>query len=87
MGNLIWRGLHAQRLALNMFWCAFLLWPWGTLPRETVSGFFGRKAETGAPVACWIARAIDWIHPNEPFHCQVTANMERAARVALCYHP
>lgn len=77
----LWNATRAQRLALNMFWCAFLLWPFGTLPRETISGFFGRRSPGGA-----ITRVIDWLHPHEPNHCRETARMERDARIALEYH-
>lgn len=79
------RFMHAQRIALNMLWCAFLLWPWGTWPRETISGFFGRNAVKHR-VAFYIARFIDWLHPQEPNHCGVTAWMEHEARIRLGYH-
>lgn len=82
----IWRATHAQRLAFNMLWCSLLLWPWGTLPRETISGFFGRRALAGSKVARRIAASIDFIHPHEPNHCGETARMEYGARVALEYH-
>jgi hypothetical protein len=82
----VWERLHAQRLALNMFSCAFFLWPWGSLPRETISGFFGRKAQCGSPVARFVARCIDAMHPLEPNHCAATAQMEYDARVCLMYH-
>lgn len=81
----LWRATRAQRLAFNMLWCSLLLWPWGTLPRETISGFFGRNARH-SKLCLRIARAIDWIHPHEPQHCYVTAVMEYNARVALEYH-
>jgi hypothetical protein len=85
MGVVIWRKLHAQRLALNMLWCAFLLWPFGSLPRETISGFFGRKSLEGSRIAALCANFIDRLHPHEPRHCNVTAGMEYEARVALQY--
>ena len=86
MVRAILRATHAQRLALNMLWCAFLLWPFGTLPRETISGFFGRCARSGSATAHRIAVLIDWMHPHEPHHCAETARMERDARIALEYH-
>lgn len=82
----IWRVTRAQRLAFNMLWCSLLLWPWGTLPRETISGFFGRQDSAGKRWAAAIARLIDWLHPHEPNHCAETARMERDARIALEYH-
>lgn len=82
----LWRSTHAQRISLNMLWCALLLWPWGTWPRETISGFFGRRTLEGSRIAAHIARFIDWLHPHEPNHCQVTAAMERSARIVLEYH-
>lgn len=80
------RPLHAQRIALNMLWCSLLFWPWGTWPRETISGFFGRKALYGSRVAQHIVAIIDWMHPNETAHCYETACMEHWARIALEYH-
>jgi hypothetical protein len=85
MGLTLWRITHAQRLAFNMLWCSLLLWPWGTLPRETISGFFGRKSLEGSRIAARFANFIDWMHPHEPRHCMVTAGMEYEARVALQY--
>lgn len=82
----IWRATHAQRLAFNMLWCSLLLWPWGTLPRETISGFFGRSAAGPARWPKRVAAFIDWLHPHEPNHCAVTAQMEHDARVCLQYH-
>jgi hypothetical protein len=83
---ILWNATRAQRLALNMLWCSLLLWPFGALPRETLSGFFGRNAHRNVFCAR-IAAAIDRMHPGEPRHCFVTATMERHARIALGYHP
>lgn len=64
-------------LALNMLLASLL--PGGE-PRETISGRVGR---------CWpssrLARLIDAAHPWEPDHCELTARLERAARVAMGY--
>jgi hypothetical protein len=68
-----------------MLWCAFLLFPFGSLPRETISGFFGRKSLEGSRTAALFANLIDRMHPREPRHCTVTADMEYEARVALQY--
>jgi hypothetical protein len=73
----------SQRLALNMFWCAFLLWPWGVLPRETISGFFGRRQGGESRVATSIANLIDWLHPHERLHCFSTFALENEARKIL----
>ena len=80
------RPFHAQRIALNMLWCSLLFWPWGTWPRETISGFFGRKALSGSLFAQCIVEVIDWLHPGEIAHCYETAYMEYEARIALEYH-
>jgi len=84
--NKLWSAIHAQRLAFNMLFCSLLLWPWAPLPRETISGFFGRSAANGARCSKLIAAFIDWMHPREPNHCAVTAQMEYDARVCLMYH-
>ena len=85
MVKIILRRTHPQRLALNMFWCAFLLWPWGTLQRETISGFFGRRARDGGAIAPRIAAFIDWLHPNDTDHCAYIARIEAQARAVLDY--
>lgn len=80
-----WAAIRSQRIAVNMLCCAFLLWPWGTLRRETISGFFGRRAAQGSRIASIVARGIDLLHPHEPDHCAVTARMEADARTSLEY--
>lgn len=82
----IWKATHAQRVGFNMLCCSLLLWPFGPWPRETFSGFFGRKALEGKRVAIYIATFIDWLHPHEPGHCYETAYQEYNARIALFYH-
>jgi hypothetical protein len=74
--------MKSQRLALNMFWCAFLLWYWHPLPRETISGFFGRNSN-GTNFASRIERFIDWLHPHEKLHCLDTYILEKQIRMVL----
>lgn len=66
-----------------MFCCAVLFAPFGVLPRETISGFIGRRAGQGHPWAKSIEAFIDWLHPHEPHHCRETAFIEASARVIL----
>lgn len=76
--------MKSQRLALNMFWCAFLLWPWQPLPRETISGFFGRQGTRLNPrIVYWVESFIDWLHPHEPNHCFETYRLEKEIRKVL----
>jgi hypothetical protein len=79
------RVIYHLRLAFNMFWCALLLWPWGTMPRETISGFLGRNYANGRFAS--FARFVDWLHPHEREHCIKIATMEAAAREALYPEP
>ena len=79
------RVIYHLRLAFNMLWCALLLWPWGTMPRETISGFLGRNYANGRFVT--LARFVDWLHPHESEHCIKIATMEAAAREALYPEP
>ena len=82
----IWAATKNQRIALNMLTVALLLWPFGTLPRETISGFLGRKAPT-SPLVTLLAAGVDWLCRHEPNHCAVTAEQESDARFALRYGP
>ena len=79
------RVIYHLRLTFNMFWCALLLWPWGTMPRETISGFLGRNYANGRFAT--FARFVDWLHPHESEHCIRIATMEAAAREALYPEP
>jgi hypothetical protein len=68
-----------------MLWCALLLWPFQTMPRETVSGFLGRNYANGRFKL--IVRIVDVLHPNEVDHCINTAVLEARAREALYPEP
>jgi len=85
MDRRAYRTIYHLRLALNMFWCALLLWPFETMPRETISGFLGRNYANGR-FACF-ARFVDWIHPHESDHCMATAVLEAKSREALYPEP
>lgn len=83
MVKVIWRKARNVRLAINMLTCALLLTPFGSLPRETISGFFGRNGANGRPFAKRVARFIDSLHPREAEHCLETAELEAGARAIL----
>ena len=85
MDRRAYRAIYHLRLALNMLWCALLLWPFKTMPRETVSGFLGRNYANGRFVR--LAKFVDWVHPNETDHCINTAILEAKAREALYPEP
>lgn len=85
MDRRAYRTVYHIRLALNMLWCALLLWPFKTMPRETISGFLGRNYANGRFVL--FARFVDWLHPHEVEHCISTAILEARAREALYPEP
>jgi hypothetical protein len=85
MDRRAYRTVYHVRLALNMLWCALLLWPFKTMPRETISGFLGRNFANGKFVT--LARFVDWLHPHEQDHCISTAILEARAREALYPEP
>jgi hypothetical protein len=68
-----------------MLWCALLLWPFDTMPRETISGFLGRNVSNGRFKR--LAAFVDWLHPHEVDHCIATAILEAKAREALYPEP
>lgn len=78
------------RVSFNMFCCATLFCWAGVLPRETISGLFGRKVGIDADVPYhrikyWRAGMafIDRLHPHEEDHCVETAECERRMREEL----
>lgn len=85
MDRRCYRTIYHVRLALNMLWCALFLWPFKTMPRETISGFLGRNYANGRFVT--LARFVDWLHPHEVEHCISTAVLEARAREALYPEP
>lgn len=85
MDRRAYRTVYHLRLAFNMLWCALLLWPFKTMPRETISGFLGRNFANGRFVM--LARFVDWMHPHEADHCISTAILEAKAREALYPEP
>lgn len=64
-------------IALNMLFCAVFFAPWAK-PRETVSGFIGRKAMLGNQWFIYLAKSIDWVF-REPGHCGEAAFAEAYA--------
>lgn len=52
-------------------------------PRETISGFVGRRGLLGSTFCLWIGLQIDKMYRNDPAHCGSTAIMEDEARFAL----
>jgi hypothetical protein len=66
-----------------MLFCAVFFGWAGVLPRETISGFIGRKASN----THWIWKAgerfINWMHPHEPGHCFETYQCESKMRERL----
>lgn len=81
----IWQALRPIRVSVNMLCCATLFCWAGVLPRETISGLFGRLGYSKGRAAFWrIGRkAIDLLHPHEPDHCVETAVCESRMRSAL----
>jgi hypothetical protein len=59
---------------------AFLPWVY---PRETISGFIGRKVFEQNIVAYYAAKVIDSFYWNESAHCGETAIAEAQAREEL----
>lgn len=75
------------RVSFNMFCCATLFCWAGVLPRETISGLFGRKAyKARGPLAGFWRfgeRFIDRLHKHEDKHCLDTWHCERRMREEL----
>lgn len=69
-------------VAVNMLLCATVFAPWA-LPRETLSGFVGRRALLGSEVFLRIAKWVDKCYKNEAAHCGETALAEDAMRNEL----
>jgi hypothetical protein len=84
MVRLIWLRTHNFRLALNMLFCSVAFAPWGTLARETISGFLGRNELT--PLFGWLADIVDRHFERkhgEIEHCATTYVLEEQARKIL----
>jgi hypothetical protein len=81
----IWKRTFKLRVAFNMAVCALLLGAFGSLPRETISGFLGRKGLTSRSSHTWyrLMRLVDWLHPNERMHCARVAREEHAGWLAM----
>lgn len=65
-------------VAVDMLLCAVLLAPFGSLPRETISGFIGRQALMNKKPMIVVAKTIDWF-ARERGHCGETAMAESDA--------
>lgn len=68
-------------VAGNMLLCALVFLPW-SLPRETFSGFIGRRALLGSSAFLNIAKWVDKMY-DEPAHCGETALAEDQMRSEL----
>jgi hypothetical protein len=84
----IWKRTFKLRVAFNMAVCALLLGAFGSLPRETISGFLGRKYLSAArwgEASVWVvlARLVDALHPWEKRHCARVAREEHAGWLAM----
>lgn len=72
------------RIAFNMLCCATIFWWAGVMPRETISGLFGRKAQHTSRFWIYGERFIDWMHSGrEENHCRETWLSERHMRKAM----
>lgn len=75
------------RISFNMLSCAVLFCWAGVQPRETLSGFFGRRAQYSKykGMCFWRfgAAVIDMLHPHEPDHCHDTYCCESSMRKGL----
>ena len=80
--NRVKRALFNVYIALNMLTCSIIFAPWA-YPRETISGFLGRKVFERSIVALRVARIIDWFYWTEEAHCGHTAITEGNAREEL----
>lgn len=69
-------------VAVNMLICS-ILFVGQSYPRETLSGFIGRRALMGSSFFLHIAKAIDKLYRNEPAHCGETALAEDNMRCEL----
>lgn len=83
----LWQRTFKLRVAINMLVCAIVFGAFGSLPRETISGFLGRK---GAPSIgkrpfpwYWLMALVDKLHKNETSHCYTVACEEDAGWRAM----
>jgi hypothetical protein len=76
------RILFNVYVAVNMLIASVIFFPW-VYPRETISGFLGRKAFERVYVALCAARFIDFFYRSEAAHCGETALSEAEAREEL----
>jgi hypothetical protein len=86
--NRILRALFVVYVAINMLACSVVFCFWA-VPRETISGFMGRKVSLTAK-GTWqhgLARIGEWIVNRiyfwEPNHCVEVYKQEKQARAAL----
>lgn len=69
-------------VAVNMLLCS-IIFVGQSYPRETLSGFIGRRALSGSSFFLYLAQAIDKLYRNEPAHCGETALAEDNMRCEL----
>jgi hypothetical protein len=81
----LWQRTFKLRVAINMLFCAFVLGAFGSVPRETISGFLGRRGMdvSRSAVWYWLMRFVDALHPHESGHCQRVAAEELEGWMAM----
>lgn len=81
----IWQRTFKLRVALNMLVCALVFGAFGSLPRETISGFLGRRGPhpTDVTFLFVLMAIVDALHPKEEFHCFRVAREEDAGWRAM----
>jgi len=69
-------------VAGNMLVCSILFFGFSH-PRETLSGFIGRRALMGSSFFLYVAKAVDKMYRDSPAHCGETALAEDNMRCEL----
>jgi hypothetical protein len=81
----LWAKFFKLRVAINMLVCALVFGAFGSLPRETISGFLGRRGMDVSRSAVWelLMMLVDALHPHEKGHCQRVAAEELEGWMAM----
>ncbi len=84
MVRVMWQRAFKFRVAVNMLTCVLLFGWFGSLPRETISGFLGRmraKSRAGEASTVWttLAELVNLLHWTEVAHCERVAYEEKVA--------
>lgn len=77
----LWAKFFKLRVAINMLVCALVFGLFGSYPRETISGFLGRRGMDLSRSAVWelLMMLVDALHLHERRHCLRVAREEAAA--------